>query len=140
MQRVRFFFIVMFCSIMFFSCKHAQTKPWQPNSKSKLQVFYFHATIRCPTCNAIEKNTQKLLEESFKSQMDNGLIRFASFNIDKRENRALIEKYQISYTNLLLIRADGTKTDFTYTAFDCAYAEPTKYAELLKAEIEKNLK
>jgi hypothetical protein len=141
MQRIlSIFFVALLLSTLFLSCKHTQTDQKPANSKARLQVLYFHSTIRCPTCNAIENNTEKVLNENFKIQMDNGIINFTSFNIDKKENRTLIEKYQISYTTLLLIKADGTKTDFTYAAFEYAYAEPVKYTELLKAEIEKNLK
>lgn len=110
------------------------------NPNARLQVLFFHSTIRCPTCNAIEDNTKKMLEENFKTELDNGIISFASFNIDKAEYKAIVEKYQVSYTNLLLVKADGTKTDYTYTAFEYAYSEPAKYAELLKSEIEKNIK
>ena len=134
------FLVALLISTIFLSCKHARTNQGEINSKAKLQVLYFHSIIRCPTCNAIEINTKKVLDHYFKAQMDNATINFASFDIEKEENKALIEKYQISYTNLLLIKADGTKTDFTYTAFDCAYTEPAKYTELLKAEIDKNLK
>lgn len=122
------------------SCNHSRTNEGEINPKAKLQVLYFHSAIRCPTCNAIENNTKKVLKERFKSQMDNEIINFASFTIEKKENRALIEKYQISYTHLLLVKADGTITDFTYTAFEYAYGEPSKYEALLKDEIDKNLK
>lgn len=93
-------FIALLIITAFISCKHSQTKTWQANSKAKLQVFYFHSTIRCPTCNAIENITKKVLDESFKTEITNEIINFASFNIDRDENKALIEKYQISYTQL----------------------------------------
>jgi hypothetical protein len=40
----------------------------------------------------------------------------------------------------LIIKADGTRTDFTDSAFKYADTKPEKYMELLKAEIDKNLK
>jgi hypothetical protein len=134
------FFVVLAISTIFLSCNHVQTNQGEINQKAKLQILYFHSTFRCPTCNAIENNTKKVLNERFKSQMDDEILNFASFTIEKKENRALIEKYQISYTHLLLVKADGTITDFTYTAFEYAYGEPAKYEALLKDEIDKNLK
>jgi len=134
------FFAVLLLTFLFFSCKQSQTNQWQANSNAELQVYFFYITDRCAACTAIENNTKKVLDENFKTQMENGIINFTSFNIDKKENRALVEKYQISYTSLLLVRADGTKTDFTNTSFNYAYTDPSKFKELLKAEIEKNLK
>lgn len=119
---------------------YAQNPKTSSGSKSKLEVIYFHATMRCPTCNAIEDNARKLLEKSFRSQLDNGEIKFASYNVDEDANKAIVEKYQISFSTLLLIKSDGTKTDLTSKAFQYALVNPPRYDALLKAEIEKNLK
>ncbi|MDD2761244.1 MAG: hypothetical protein PHH11_13250, partial [Methylomonas sp.] len=35
------------------------------DSGQKLDVYYFHSQRRCPTCLAIEKETRRLLEDSF---------------------------------------------------------------------------
>ena len=117
-----------------------QTKQNAGASKPKLEVLYFHATMRCATCNAIENNAVKLLLKDFKSQMENGQIKFSSFNVDESANKALVEKYQISFSTLLLIKSDGTKIDFTRNGFLYALANPDKYESLLKTEIEKILK
>lgn len=119
---------------------YAQTKQNSTDSKARLEVIYFHATNRCPTCNAIEDNAKKLLGKSFKQQLDNGTIKFEAYNVDESANKALVEKYQISFSTLLIVKSDGTKTDFTSKAFQYALANPAKYDALLKAEIEKNLK
>jgi hypothetical protein len=96
-------------------------------------------TDRCDACRAIETNTKTVLNEHFKAQIENGTIKFYSFNIDKKENNTVTEKYQISYTSLLLVRSDGTITDFTNTSFNYANLNPLKFQELLKAEIDKKL-
>ena len=108
-------------------------------SNAKLQVMYFHATNRCETCNAVEDNALKLLRQQYKKQMDKGDITFASYNVDDEANIVLVEKYEISFSTLLLVKADGTKTDLTDVAFQYAHTEPLKYADLLKVEIDKNL-
>jgi thiol-disulfide isomerase/thioredoxin len=123
---------------MFLSCSQAQTKT-KKTSTGKLLVYYFHSTDRCVTCNAVENNARALLEESYKTKIDNGTIKFASYNIDEEENKALVEKYQVAFSTLLIIKADGTKTDFTNTAFQYAKNNPKKYKELLNAEIKKQL-
>jgi hypothetical protein len=40
----------------------------------------------------------------------------------------------------LIVKADGLKTDFTNTALQNADTKPEKFMELLKAELDKNLK
>ncbi len=122
------------------SCRQSNAIHTQTDSNVKLEVLYFHVTERCPTCLSIENNTKKVLDENFKTQMDSGIIKFTSYNIEEKANKSLIEKYQISYLTLLLIRSDGTKTDFTNTAFKYADAKPAEFEELLKAEIDNSLK
>lgn len=113
------------------------------HSNAKLEIIYFHSTNRCVTCYAAEIVTKSLLDENFKTQLDNGDITFKSLNIDESENNALIEKYQVGFSTLLLINHQNGKdevTDFTVTAFKYARNEPDKYKELLKSEINKVLR
>ncbi len=131
MQKLINLFIAILFSTMFFTLSQAQTK----TSNEKIFIYYFHATNRCPSCLAVENAAKEMLNENFKSKIDNGTIKFESFNIDDKANKALVEKYQIGFSTLLIIKADGTKTDFTNTAFQYAKSNPTKYKELLKAKI-----
>jgi hypothetical protein len=140
MKKILGLSIVIFFITFFLSCRQSQTNQTQTNSDAKLEVLYFHSTGRCPVCLAIENNTIKVLDENYKPQMANGIIKFSSFNIDEEVNWPLVEKYQISYLTLLIIKADGTKTDFTNTAFKYADTKPEKFMELLKVEVDKNLK
>ena len=109
----------------------------QDDSNAVLRVYFFHLTQRCPACIAVETETQDILNSHYKTKVDSGIIKFSSFNIDRKENKAIAEKYQVSYTSLFLIRADGTIVDFTNTSLNYAYTNPLKFEELLKAEINK---
>lgn len=122
-----------------YSCRQNRAGLEEPETKAELNVYYFHLTTRCEACNAIEANTANVLDTHFKNQMEYGTIFYRSVNIDSRENRALAKKYQISYTSLLLVRADGTITDFTIDAMNYALMNPVKFRDMLRAEIEKNL-
>ena len=131
--------IIMLGSI---SCIQAQDKTKTASSGAKIEILYFHATNRCPTCLAVENNAKKTIEENFKTELKNGTIKFTSINIDDKANKALVEKYQVAFSTLLIIKKTGTKevkTDFTDTGFQYARNNPEKYAELLKAELKKNL-
>lgn len=139
--RLVFFFSIMLVYIImsFASCRQAVVTQQETESDAVLNIYFFHLTARCEACTAVEDNTIKVLDKYYKSQIKNGTIVFKSINIDNRENRALTERYKISYTSLLLIRADGTFTDFTNTALNYANMAPSGFEELLKLEIDKNL-
>lgn len=112
------------------------------NSNTKLEVIYFHATHRCVTCNAVEKHTKAVLNERFDKELKNGIIIFRSINIDESENLEITEKFQISFSTLLLINHQNGKeevTDFTETAFQNAKNDSKKYADLFEKEIQKLL-
>ena len=137
MRRIMSFLSVIVFSLTFYSCNNNPAIQQQDDSDAELRVYFFHLTARCTACNAVETETQVILNEYFKAQIDSGIIKFRSFNIDKKENKNIVEKYQISYTSLLLISADGTITDFTSTSLNYASLNPTRFEELLKAEINK---
>jgi hypothetical protein len=124
----------------FLSCRQSPTNQTLSHSNGQLDVIYFHTSERCPACIAIENNTKKVLDDLYKAQIDSGIIKFTSCNIDDRTNKALVEKYQVSYLTLLIIKPDGTKTDFTDNAFKYADTNPEKFMDLLKAEIDKSLR
>lgn len=136
MKNVTSLIVTVLFSTLILSCSQAQTNK-STTSGGKLSVYYFHATKRCVTCNAVENNAVALLEENFKTELDNGAIKFVSFNIDEEANKELVEKYEVAFSTLLIIKADGSVTDFTNTAFKYAKNNPSKYKELLKAEIDK---
>lgn len=121
------------------SCKQPISSEQIPDANAALNVYFFHMNDRCDACTAIETNTEAVLKECYNTQIENGTIKFYSFNIDKKENKTIAEKYQISYTSLLLVGSDGTITDFTNTSFNYANLNPLKFQALLKSEIDKKL-
>ena len=130
---------LMYALMFMVRCRHSLVNEQSTDTDAVLSVYFFHLTARCEACTAVEENTVRVLDKYFKSQLKSGTISFRSINIDDRENRALTERYKISYTSLLLVRADGTFTDFTNTALNYANMAPSRFEELLKTEIDKNL-
>ena len=128
-------YIILCCE----ACRPSPVNQQNMETDAILSVYFFHLTARCEACTAVEENTVRVLDKYYKSQLKSGTIGFRSINIDDRENRALTERYKISYTSLLLVRADGTFTDFTNTALNYANMAPARFEELLKMEIDKNL-
>jgi len=109
----------------------------------KLQVVYFHAKHRCPTCISIEENTKKTLNTFFAAQMKEGTIKFLTLDVSKDNFEQMVLKYEADGSGLYLTRFDGKKettTDMTNFAFSYARKQSEKFISGLKKEIEKNLK
>jgi len=138
-QLLLFAAALVYVSIFTVACHRTRVNQQETPTNAILNVYFFHLTERCDACTAIEENTRKVLAKYFSEQLNNGKIVFRSINIEKRENKNIAEKYQVSYTSLLLIRADGDVTDFTNSSMNYANMNPSKFEELLKAEIDKNL-
>jgi hypothetical protein len=108
-------------------------------SSQKLDVYYFHGQRRCPTCLAIEKETRRLLEDSFKVEMDTGELKLTVLNLEKDESQPLAKKFEISGSSLLLVDAQGQKIDLTPMAFATARKQPEQFREQLTAAIQQQL-
>lgn len=100
---------------------------------SQVQVYYFHATRRCATCQAVESVTRKTIEENYGEK-----VSFASINNEEDKNNPLIEMYGVSGQTLLIIKGDE-KADLTNDAFLYARTSPEKFQKKLKAAIDKLL-
>jgi hypothetical protein len=113
------------------------------NPTKKLEVIYFHATRRCPTCMAIEENTRKTLDTYFSNQLKGGTIKLTVINVDEDKNKSIAEKYEATGSALFLTVTNSgkeTKTDMTDYAFSYARNNPEKFMTGLKDKINELLK
>ncbi len=113
MLRILSFTAAILMSTLLLSCGQSPTNQFITDSNAKLEVLYFHSTDRCPACIAIENKTKKVIDEFNKTQKKNGVIKFKSLNFDEMVNKSLVNNNRLSYLTLLIIKADGTITDFT---------------------------
>lgn len=138
-----FRFISILCTIVFFTtCTlSAQNEAGSENpatntsgvegaatKSTDIVVYYFHATRRCATCEAVEEVTRKALIEFGDT------VCFSAINREKDENSELVEKFEISGQTLLFVKADEV-VDLTNYAFLNARSHPDK----LKARIKETI-
>jgi predicted membrane-bound dolichyl-phosphate-mannose-protein mannosyltransferase len=97
-------------------------------SEQKIEVYYFHNTRRCATCQAVEAVTKRTLEENYPEQMKDGMIAFQSLNIEEDVNEPLARELHVSGQTLLFVK-DGKKKDLTNDAFMYARTNPEKFQE-----------
>ena len=105
----------------------AQTK----EKVSGVEVYYFHGTHRCATCNAVEKVTKEALKQYYGDQ-----VSLKSINREEDKNNPLIKKYEISGQTLLILKGNK-KEDLTSVAFMNAERSPYRLKTKIKETIDK---
>ena len=140
MKLLKSSFLIMFVAMSLFSC-NAQTSE---NQKTKnaisedVQVYYFHNTKRCATCNAVENETKMALEMFFDDNMKAGTIEFNSLNLEEDEGKEMAQSLHVSGQTLLIVKGE-TQVNLTNEGFMNARTNPTKFHEIIKTQIDKLL-
>ncbi|NVK08481.1 MULTISPECIES: nitrophenyl compound nitroreductase subunit ArsF family protein [Tenacibaculum] len=111
-------------------------------SVSKIEVFDFHSTHRCMTCNAIEANTKYTLNTYFAPELKEEKITFQVVNVDKKENEKIAEKFEATGTALFLnVIKNGKETQINLTNFAFMNGNSQEeFSKELKTKIETELK
>jgi hypothetical protein len=114
----------------------ADNKIKQPTvSKStKIEVYYFHYTRRCMTCNAVENESKASIAALYPNYYKKGQITFTSINLDEKGSEVLAKKCQAEGQALLII-SGNKRIDLTDKGFMYAKSSPEK----LKAELKKTI-
>lgn len=100
------------------------------NESTQTAVYYFHATRRCATCEAVELTTKEALKEYYGDK-----ITFTSINREENKDHELVKSHKISGQTLLIINKDKV-VDLTNEAFMNARTNPEKFKVKLKATID----
>ena len=99
--------------------------------KPKVEVYYFHFTVRCPTCHAVEDNSKKALTALYPGQVKTGEYAFKGVNLEDAASKSIAKKLSVGGQTLLVV-CDDKQIDLTSKVF--LYAQdPIK----IKAEIKK---
>lgn len=103
-----------------------------PPANPKVEVYYFHFTRRCTTCQNVENESKKAVEALYPEQVKKGEIIFQSVNLDEKEGEVIGKKYGIEGQTLIVI-SGSKRVDLTDKGFLYANSRPEK----LQAEIKK---
>ena len=68
----------------------------------KVYAYYFHGSLRCPTCYKLEQYSKEAIENNFKSELATGKLEFKVVDIDQKANAHFINDYQL-YTKALVL-------------------------------------
>jgi hypothetical protein len=102
----------------------------ETQKSSEVKAYYFHATRRCATCEAVESVSKEAIQEYY-----GGKVTFESFNREDEKNEDILAKYKVSGTALLIVK--GSKiVNMTNDAFLNARNNPDKFKSKLKSTID----
>ena len=95
-----------------------------------VEVFYFHNTRRCATCNAVEDVTKAALAEHFGTK-----IPFTSYNLEEAGGKEKAEEIGVTGQTLVILKGE-TKINLTNEGFMYARSNPEKLETLIKEKID----
>lgn len=141
MKQIVFYFAMSLFVMTSFACspeENTENKKSSEVKADKIEVYYFHYTRRCPTCNAVENVSKEALEEYFPDEMEKGKITFQSINLDEDSSKEIAEKLKVSGQALLFVAGDK-KINLTNDGFMYAKNQPDKLKAKVKETVD-NLK
>jgi hypothetical protein len=97
---------------------------------SNVEMYYFHFTRRCATCQAVESVSKESVEELYGDK-----VKFWVFNLDEEEGEIKGKEIGVSGQSLLIVSGD-TKIDITNEGFMNARNNPEKLKSLIKEKID----
>ncbi len=82
----------------------------QPQAQnSAVVVYYFHRTIRCPSCTLLEEITHETVEFGFGKEMDSGRICMTVINLDEKANEHFVNDYNLSAQSVVVSEVKNGK-------------------------------
>jgi hypothetical protein len=124
--------------------KPVATPPAVAERAANVQViaYYFHGTIRCLTCQKIERQPREAIERRFAFEVAEKRLVFKPVNYDQPENAHYLKDYKLPCPSLVLVRQkDGKDEKWKLLDKTWEYFEnPVKFNEYVETEVDKLLR
>jgi hypothetical protein len=95
-----------------------------------VEVFYFHNTRRCVTCQAVEKESKDIVEELYKDK-----VAFSAYNLEEKDGKEMAGELGVSGQTLLIVSGQ-TRINITNEGFINARTNPEKLKQIMKDKID----
>lgn len=106
----------------------------------RIEVFYFHSTRRCFSCQTLEQFTKLTMEEYYQPQMRDGIIVFNSFNVEDEENKEIVQRFKATGSSLFINVVEYGKDSISQdTQVWRLLGNQTGFKQYLKAKIDSFL-
>jgi len=133
MKLIKFLFIALMALSVNISCS-AQTNKKDEKTRvseaGKVEVFYFHYTRRCITCQSVENVSREAVAELY-----GGKVSFTDFNLDEERGKQKGEQLGVSGQTLLIVSGDN-RINITNEGFMNARSNPDKLKQIIKEKID----
>ncbi len=81
---------------------------------SKVIAYYFHRTVRCDACRAIEGLARVVIEAEFAEELRAGWLEWHAINVEEAGNEAFVQEYDLTMPALVLVKiTDGRPARWT---------------------------
>lgn len=94
-----------------------------------IEVYYFHYTRRCVTCQAVETVSSEAVKELYGDS-----IPYTGYNLDETEGKEKAQELGISGQTLLIVNGDK-KINITHEGFMYARSNPEKLKQVISDHI-----
>ena len=138
---MRKLFYLLIATLVLVSCGNGSKKKTGENQAEEIQSN--RIAQRCITCRAIETNTVALLDSLYSKEKADGKIIYKVIDISKKENEAIADKYEVTWSSLFVNGwKDGKENvnNMTEFSFSNARNAPDKFKEGIKSKIDELLK
>ncbi|TVQ13994.1 MAG: hypothetical protein EA361_08905 [Bacteroidetes bacterium] len=108
--------------------------------EKRIDVYYFHNRMRCPSCIALEETAQKTIYTSYPGMIEQGSLTFHILSMDTPRNQWIAEKYQAFGPTLIVSKKNGQQEeiiDLTGDGFRYAMRDEARFASIIKNTIEQ---
>lgn len=133
MKQIIMFGLTLVISLGSLSCNAQDNKKAEAKTAltTKVEVYYFHFTRRCNTCESVENNARLAVEALYGDEIKKGDYSFKAINLDDEGSKAIAEKLGVGGQSLLIV-CGKNKEDITSQGFMNAHD-----LERMKAIIKK---
>jgi len=132
MKRTYLFIIVMVSLGLNFSCSaQPGNKDGNPavSETGDVEVFYFHYTRRCVTCQAVETVAKEAVVDMYGDR-----VSFTGYNLEETDGEQKARELGVSGQTLLIVHGDQ-KINITNEGFMYARSDPEKFKKIISDHI-----
>ena len=114
--------------------KHAEAAA-PASADDKVIVYYLHGTIRCVTCNKIERQARETVERDFAEDLKAGRIEWRVVNFQNDDE--LAKRFDITSSSVVVVKMSGgrevavRKLDKVWTLVD----DPLGFSAYVASEV-----
>lgn len=72
-------------------------------------AYYFHGTVRCPTCLSIEAYAKEAIEDAFPEKLELGDLEWKAVNTDEAPNVHFVSEFNLDFSTLIFAELENGK-------------------------------